>query len=162
MKKELGKGFVKFGLLVVMIMIASGMSAKAQTLEYKLNANIPFDFTVADKKFQAGEYSFGRAQQTAGDAIVQMSSVDGHANLTRLTIPVLRLTAQNKATLIFHRYGDEYFLSQIWPAGANTGRTLPKSRSEKDAARKVHDNVVGMAPMKANDVENVTIVANLP
>lgn len=162
MKKEVGKGFTKIGLLVVMIMIAASMSAKAQTLEHKLTANIPFDFTVADKKFQAGEYSFGRTQPNAGDTLVQISSVDGHANLNRLTIPVIRLTPENKATLVFHRYGDEYFLFQIWPAGANTGRALPKSRGEKEVARKIHDNVVGLVPTKARDIENVTIVTNLP
>ena len=162
MKKEVVKGFTKLGLLVIMIMIAAGTSAKAQSLEYKLTANIPFDFTVADKQFQAGEYTFGRAQQTAGDTIVQISSRKLHANINRFTIPVVRLTAKNEGTVVFHRYGNEYFLFQVWPAGANTGRALPKSRSEKDVARKIHDNVVGMAPMKANDVENVSIVANLP
>src|SRR5215207_10066342 len=104
MKKELVKGLAKLGLLVVMIMIAAGTSAKAQTLEYKLTANIPFDFTVADKKFQAGEYSISRAQATAGDTVVRISSADGHSNINRITVPVIRLTAQNKATLVFHRY----------------------------------------------------------
>ncbi len=162
MKKEVGKGFTKLGLLVVMIMIAAVTSTKAQTLEYKITANIPFDFTVADKKFQAGEYLFGRSQPNAGDTLVQIRSVDGHANLNRLTVPVVRLNSQDKATLVFHRYGDEYFLFQIWPAGANTGRALPKSRGEKEVERKIRDNVVGMAPMKTKDIENVTIVANLP
>ena len=160
MKKEVGKRFTKIGLLVVMIMSAAGTSAKAQSLQYKLTANIPFDFTVADKKFQAGEYTFGRAQQTAGDMVVQVRRTDGHANTHGITIPVIRLTADNKATLIFRRYGEEYFLAEVWPAGANTGRALPKSCGERDVERKVHDNVVGMAQMKAPDL--VTIVADLP
>lgn len=161
MKKEVGKTFTKIGLLVVMLMIAAGTSAKAQTLEYKLTANIPFDFTIADKQFQAGEYSFRRGQLSDGDTVVQVSSKDGHAKLNRLTVPVIRLIAENRGTLVFHRYGNEYFLAQIWPAGANTGRALPKSRGEKEVQRKIQDNVVGMAP-KAKDIENVTIVANLP
>ena len=159
MKKEVVKGFTKFGLLAVMIMIAAGTSAKAQSLEYKLTANIPFDFTVADKKFQAGEYSFDRAQQTAGDTIVRVSSADGHAKINRFTIPFVRLTSKNKGMVVFHRYGNEYFLFQVWPAGATTGRALLKSRSERDVVRKAHDNV-GMAMMKAPDI--VTIVADLP
>lgn len=161
MKKEIAKGFTKLGLLVVMIMIAAGTSAKAQTLEYKLTANIPFDFTVADRKFQAGEYSFGRAQQNTGDMVLQMRSADGHAALNRLTVPVLRLTPENRGTLVFHRYGNEYFLSQIWPAGGNTGRALPKSRGEKEVQRRVHDNMVGMA-MKKPDTEIVTVVVDQP
>jgi hypothetical protein len=156
MKKEVTKGFIKVGLLVVMLMIAAGTSAKAQSLEYKLTANIPFDFTVANKKFQAGEYSVGRAQQAAGDMLVRISSADGHANINRFTIPVIRVNPNDKATLVFHRYGDEYFLFQVWPAAATTGRVLPKSRSERDVVRNVHDNV-GMAMLRAP--ETVTIVA---
>jgi hypothetical protein len=162
MKNDVGKRFTKIGLLVVMIMIAAGTSANAQTLQYKLTANIPFDFTVADKKFEAGEYSFGRAQQTAGDTVVQIRSTDGHASLNRLTVPVLRPTPEDTGTLVFHRYGDEYFLFQIWPAGASTGRALPKSRDEKDAERKVHDNMIGMAATKKPKTEIVTVVADQP
>jgi hypothetical protein len=161
MKKEVVKGLAKLGLLVVMTMIAVGTPAKAQSLQYRLTANIPFDFTVADKKFQAGKYSVVRAQETAGDAIVRISSADGHDSTTRITVPVIRFAYQDKATLIFHRYGDEYFLSQVWPAGSNTGRSLPKSRGERDAERQAHDNMIGMAT-KAPETETVTIVANLP
>jgi hypothetical protein len=161
MKKEVVKGLAKLGLLVVMTMIAVGTPAKAQSLQYKLTANIPFDFTVADKKFQAGKYSVVRVEQDAGDTIVRISSADGHDNTTRTTIPVIRFAYQDKATLVFHRYGDEYFLFQVWPAGSNTGRSLPKSRGERDAERQVHDNMIGMAT-KAPEPETVTIVANLP
>ena len=160
MKKEVVKGLAKISLFVVMTMIAVGTPAKAQFLDHKLTANIPFDFTVADKKFQAGKYSIIRAEQGVGDTIVRISSADGHANTNRLTIPVIRLTAQDKATLVFHRYGDEYFLSQVWPAGANTGRSLPKSRGERDAERRAHDNVIGMGT-KAPHAETVTIAADL-
>jgi hypothetical protein len=48
MKKATVRGFAKFGLLAVMMIVAAGVSAKAQTLEYRLTANIPFDFSVAD------------------------------------------------------------------------------------------------------------------
>jgi hypothetical protein len=161
MKKEVVKGLAKLGLLVVMTMIAVGTPAKAQSLEYKITANIPFDFTVADKKFQAGKYSIVRAQPAAGDSIVRVSSADGHANLSRLTIPVIRLKARDQATLVFHRYGDQYFLFQVWPAAANTGRVLPKSRSEKDAEKQVQNNMVGMTT-KTPNTEIVTITADLP
>ena len=160
MKKEVVKGLAKISLLVVMTMIAVGTPAKAQSLEYTLTAKIPFDFTVADKTFQAGEYSILRAQPSAGDTILRISSKDGHTNINRWTIPVIRLTSQDKATLVFHRYGDEYFLAQIWPAGANTGRLLPKSRGERDAERQAHNNMVGMAT-KAPHAEIVTIAADL-
>ena len=36
---------------------------------------------------------------------------------------------------VFHRYGDHYFLVQVWPAGATTGRAIPKSRQELEIER---------------------------
>lgn len=159
MKNKLTKGFATIGLLVVMIIIASGTSAQAQSLEYRLTANIPFDFTVSDKKVSAGEYAIQRARNTSGDLVVQISSEDGHVNVTRMTIPVNTIKTTNKGRLVFHRYGDDYFLVEIWPAGASTGRALLKSRSEREARQKLQ-NIAGVAAMKAQP-ETVTILAQL-
>jgi hypothetical protein len=161
MKSTVAKGFAKFGLLAVMTIIAVGASAKAQSLEYRLTANIPFDFSVANKKLPAGKYWIGRAQQSNGDMVVQIRSTDGQANIARLTIPVVTNTPMSKGSLVFHRYGEEYFLSEIWPAGGLTGRELPKSRAERELMRKAQDT--GVAAMNAPQAETVTIRAsNLP
>lgn len=160
MNTVVAKTLAKIGLLVAMIVIATGAPAKAQSLQYPLNANIPFDFSVGNEKLTAGKYSFRRAQPSAGDMIVQITG-DGHSIITRSTVPVLTFNPREKSVLIFHRYGDQYFLVQVWPAGATTGRELIKSRAEREVARKAHD-YVGMATLKAPQPETVTIVANLP
>lgn len=146
----------KLGLLAVII--AAGVTANAQSLNYRLTANIPFDFSVAGQKLPAGKYWFNRAQQSNGDTVVQIRSTDGHANLARLTIPVFANDPAKHNLVIFKRYGDEYFLSEIWPAGAVTGREVPKSRAEREAARKAQDS--GVAALNAPDVKTITIVAN--
>jgi hypothetical protein len=93
--------------------------------------------------------------------VVQIRSTDGQANIARLTIPVVTNTPMSKGSLVFHRYGEEYFLSEIWPAGGLTGRELPKSRAERDLMRKAQDS--GVAAMNAPQAETVTIRAsNLP
>jgi len=125
-----------------------------------MTANIPFEFTVANKKLPAGEYSVTRAQETSGDLILQINSKDGRESISRLTIPVNTLEPKDDSRLVFHRYGDEYFLFEIWPAGGNTGRELPKSRSERAAEQKFRDSVVGMA-VKAPQAEIVTVVASM-
>ena len=160
MKKVVVKGFIKLGLLAVIAIVGAGTSAKAQSLESRLTANIPFDFTVSNKKLPAGEYWIGRATQKNGDAVVRISSVDGHANISRLTNPVLTSSPKRQAMLIFHRYGDEYFLFQIWPAGATDGRVLPKSRSEREVENKTND-AIGRVGLKAPNVETVTILVNV-
>jgi len=131
--------FVKFGLLAVIALISASVPAKAQSLQYKLTVNIPFDFTVADKKLPAGKYSVGRAQVAEGDMIIQISSVAGDETVTRITIPVIKRDAVKEGLLIFRQYGDEYFLSEIWPAGGHTGRVLPRSRTERELEQKGGD-----------------------
>jgi hypothetical protein len=40
--------------------------------------------------------------------------------------------AREKASLIFHQYGDSYFLSEVWTGADEYGLALPKSRAERD------------------------------
>jgi len=44
-----------------------------------------------------------------------------------------KMSEQSK--LVFHRYGNRYFLAQIWMAGNNAGHELPQSRREVEVAR---------------------------
>lgn len=50
-------------------------------------------------------------------------------------MPVQVDRPQEKAKLVFTRYDDQYFLSQVWSPADNTGLELPKSRSERTLAR---------------------------
>lgn len=158
MKKLIAKGFVTAGLLLAMTIIA-GVSAHAQSLQYKLTANIPFDFTVADKKLPAGKYSVRRAYESSGDTVLQISSIDGQESVNRFSIPVVTFNPKSKGSLVFHRYGEEYFLSQIWPAGGSTGRALPKTRSERELERKARANQI--VKVKAPQGDVVTISASM-
>jgi hypothetical protein len=148
----------KMGLLAAMMIIAASVSANAQSLNYRLTANIPFDFSVGGQKLPAGKYWINRAQPSNGDLVIQIRSMDGHSNATRLTIPKSGFDPVQTSALVFNRYGDEYFLSEIWVAGGVTGRELTKSRAERELARKTQDN--GIAALNAPDVKTVTIQAN--
>ena len=148
----------KMGLLAVMTVIAASVSANAQSLNYRLTANIPFDFSVGGEKLPAGKYWINRAQQSNGDTVVQIRSTDLHSNLVRFTIPVLAAAPAKNSSLVFRRYGDEYFLAEIWPMGSETGRELPKTRAERELARKAQDS--GVAAVNAPDVKTITITAN--
>jgi len=158
MKKATVKGFAMFGLLAVMTIVTAGVSAKAQSLEYKIGANIPFDFSVADKKLPAGKYWISRAQQGQGDTILDIRSAKGNASVVRLTVPVNTLYPMRTASLVFNRYGNEYFLSVVWPKGGSIGRALTKSRVERELERKSQDNQV--AATTAPVLETVTIRAD--
>lgn len=130
MKKQSLRIFLIFGLLAIL----APLSAHAQSSK-ELTANIPFSFNVADKTFPAGEYSVTRLNPQSDKAALAIKSVDGRMSKVVLTNTVWADKAQATAKLIFNRYGDQYFLSQIWTIADNTGLELPKSRNERTLAR---------------------------
>jgi hypothetical protein len=54
---------------------------------------------------------------------------------TVLTLPSQANELQTETRLIFHRYGNQYFLSQIWTSGQKLGRELLVGRAEQEVAR---------------------------
>ena len=138
MKKKIAR-LTMMGLLSVMAMVGS---AQAQSLSNRMRINIPFEFSVGDSKLPAGEYSIGRAQPSSGDTVLLISNVNHPDSVLPLTNSAQSLNSKDVDTLVFHRYGDQYFLYQVWPAGGTYGRELVKSHSERELRRKTLYEVV--------------------
>ena len=156
MRKQLVKVLTTISFVIAIAMAAFG-SAQGQSLANPIKVQIPFEFTVADKTMPAGEYLIGRLPEHLSDNVVTISSKDGSRLAIRLTNAVQSLDSKDKATLIFHRYGDQNFLFQVWPAGARTGRVLIKSKSE----RAIEKNQVLARANNTPVIETVTLVAGL-
>lgn len=152
MKKQVARTLTQIAFLIVIAAVAAVGSAQGQSPGSKLRANIPFDFVVGDKKLPAGEYLIGRAQQGSGDNLLLISSVAGHQSAFRFTTPLTALDPKNKGALVFHRYGDQYFLSQVWNGGSSTGRMLFESRGEREAKARAS------AAKMATNTATVTVV----
>src|ERR1044072_4363326 len=101
MKNKFFNVVTKFGLLFAIVLATAVVSVQAQSLAYRIRVNIPFDFSIADKKLPAGKYSVGRARVNSDDSILSILDEDGHTKQLRASIPCLTLNAKNKATLIF-------------------------------------------------------------
>jgi hypothetical protein len=157
MKIQLVNVLKKISLLSVMLLVPTVSFAQGQSLAYGIRANIPFDFSVADKKLPSGKYSIGRARPNSDDSILSIADADGLSKAIRISIPVETLHAKDNATLVFHRYGDQYYLFQVWLAGETTGRQFLKSGREREIER---ENSSGRIAENVT-VETVTIVAGL-
>lgn len=144
----------KIGMLVLLSVAALAASAKAQSGS-GLRANIPFDFTVAGKTLAAGHYAITRASQTDGDLVLEVNSLDEHSRAFQITSQLQTLTPRDQSVLIFHRYGDEYFLAQMWAAGSTTGRAFTKSRRERQLEQ--DQQRIGATDKKAVTGETVTV-----
>jgi hypothetical protein len=95
---------------------------------------VPFDFNVAGKVLPAGEYIVRRATQNTDEGW-QVLRTDGRAGAFVLTTSIQRRAVSENSRLIFNRYDDKYFLSQVWTAGNNYGRGVSKSGRERSLER---------------------------
>jgi hypothetical protein len=133
-----------FALIGLGLLLATA-SAYAQTGVVK--ANVPFNFIVEKTQVPAGEYLI----QNLSTSGLAMSIQSSDRKMVKVVLPNAceSSQAQPKTKLVFHRYGDQYFLSQIWTAGNNRGSELPKSRRETEVAMDYPtQNVVVVATLR--------------
>lgn len=129
MEKQILRGITVLILIAGIAMMALLVSAHAQTAA-SVVADIPFDFAVGGKSLSAGEYSV-KALNDSGVALV-FRNRDSNQAVIRLTNSIHSAKVPKQTKLVFRRYGQRYFLSQVWTAGDQTGRQLLKSREERD------------------------------
>ena len=129
MKKQAIKAFVLLGFLLSLSAIH--VYAKGNMLISKVE--IPFDFSIGDKTLPAGTYSITRVTQDK--IVIQLSSEDGREVIRISTFGVQAKETPGIGKLIFHRYGETYFLFQIWESDDIQGRQVSKSRTERSVER---------------------------
>ena len=104
-----------------------------------LRTRIPFDFSIRGKILPAGDYEIKRINDEP-DVLVISSIDDRHEKAIFHTEPVEARKIPSKGEVEFHRYGDSYFLSEIFTGGEQTGRELRLSRQERDLKREMASN----------------------
>jgi hypothetical protein len=104
--------------------------------------NVPFGFIVNRATLPAGEY----LMESVDDAGKVLAIRDLDTNTAKLVIfnSCRSSKTESQTKLIFHRYGDRYFLNQIWVEGNSSGHELSPSPREKEVAKdfSVHDVVL--------------------
>jgi hypothetical protein len=114
-------------LAVFVIGLAAAGNVPAQSLSAQ--ANIPFSFVVSGKTLPAGEYNVRRA--TSPDTL-SIRAVGGGEGAFSTFAPTTEASARRGiARLVFHRYGNQYFLAQVWTSGGQ-GEQIPPTRLERE------------------------------
>ena len=131
----------KVTVLGALLILTSVGPANAQSLSYRPKFDIPFEFSFGETKLPAGKYAVGRALNSSDDVSMSISDRDGRSKAVVLSHAVINSKHDDtRASLVFHRYGDQYFLVQVWPASSTTGRQLRESRSERDVQKHLTSN----------------------
>jgi len=153
MKKQNLITFTKLGFAALMTLAAAAASASALSFT-NIRANIPFDFTIGEKTLPAGKYTLQRISPNGTDTLL-IRSEDGKAGAIGLTNAVRASTSPTQTKLIFHRYGNSYFLSEVWTDGDDIGRRLLQSRSERELEREL-----AAYPVKGEPAEMVSEIVS--
>jgi hypothetical protein len=93
-----------------------------------LVANIPFAFQVGETQMPAGRYTLSPG--TPG--VLWVRDIAQHATANIQVIPAQPKIAREKAMLVFHKYGERYFLREVWRAGTANGAQIRKTRTERE------------------------------
>jgi hypothetical protein len=131
------------GMMALTVM-ASTQVARAQE---PMVVNIPFDFVAGNTTLPAGEYSVTPGSQ----GVVFLRDRDNtSASAILNTNAAVSSQPQSESKLIFNRYGDRYFLSQIWTEGYSQGRQLLKSAREKEMSQIAKNETKGQVTLVAS------------
>ena len=110
------------------------LSAHAQDHSRLVRVSVPFDFESGSKHFKAGTYTIGsvnehvallRGPSTSGMTIIQQSE-DGEP--------------AEKGKVLFHKYADQYFMSDIFISGRTNHLHLVTSKDERRAEQTLRES----------------------
>ena len=140
------RALVMAGVLALAAMATTRVVQAQETLR----ANIPFDFVAGNTSLPAGEYLVEASGPTHTLLLIDRKDAISSAFIN--TNAAVSAVPQSESKLVFNRFGDRYFLSQVWTAGYSTGRQLMKTAREKEIALTAKIETEGP----------VTLVAELP
>jgi hypothetical protein len=123
--------------VLTVLLVLTAVSVAAQSERSKVT-NIPFSFIVGEKTLPAGKYTV-EPNRRDFDKVWLVQSRDGRTSALFTTMPVRASETQEKTKFVFHKYGDQYFLSQIWTPGGNSGRELLMQALERELPRNAID-----------------------
>ena len=117
------KRITAIALLAIANFAVAGTSfAQSKTVQ----AKVPFDFTVGNKLLPSGTYTI--KEQSTG--LIVVKNHDKAIAMISLVNP-----DDNKAAgggkLVFHKYGSQYFLSEVLSDRTNMDVQVPVSKTEK-------------------------------
>src|SRR5258708_11294895 len=110
--------------------LAAALALPAQDASRIVKAAVPFDFTVQGRTLPAGDYVI---DQSANGSAMILKCRDRSVSAIVPTNHLQSSAPQAPGQLVFHRYGDQYFLAEVWSPGS-WGRQPRTTKTERDLA----------------------------
>jgi hypothetical protein len=104
------------------------LTASVASAQGNVKAEIPFSFEIGKSKLPAGPYSL-----VSNGQYVQIRNLNTRQSI--IAVPAVSASQPgNNAEphLVFHKYGDHYFLSQVWADPSAPVRTFGEGPFERE------------------------------
>ena len=95
----------------------------------RAKADVPFAFSIEQSSMEAGQYSI-----MVTDHVLRIRN-DSTNKSVMLTVQTEESAKPQGTRLVFHKYGDRYYLAEVWNATGQAGASgieLPASKAEQE------------------------------
>jgi hypothetical protein len=120
-------------LALVLLALATANAQKTSA-----TVNIPFAFTMDDVRMPAGDYIIS----SPSERVVTIQVAGGILAKTALTNNGSSAKSDGRGKLVFHKYGNAYFLAAAWLPNADHASEFYASANEIQLARNGGQDVV--------------------
>jgi hypothetical protein len=106
---------------------ASASPAVAQAQGPAVQVTVPFAFQNGSQHLPAGTYRI----DLNSEHVMILRGTDANAAGVAMTLPEQRSKEIAKGKVVFQRYGDHYYIHEVWLPNSTEGRECVTSRAEK-------------------------------
>ena len=132
--------------IAMSLALLSSSAAHAQTTH--LMISVPFGFTAGNVQLPAGEYEVTAVGPWGGSAL-SVHNVNSNAGTLVLSNSCRSQKPTAEAKLVFRRYGQQYFLAEVWNRYSSDGNQIQISSQQTELAKnQSKDDVVLIASQK--------------
>lgn len=114
------------------VIAALGLFSAFAQNSVRMTVDVPFAFNAANQSLAAGQYTF---VTSADSSIAYLYDQSGKHRTALMTNLDTGKAPAKGAALVFHRYGNQTYFAGAWSALSASGRMVPESRGEKEAAK---------------------------
>jgi hypothetical protein len=126
-------------LITLSLVLTALVPAYAQ--KTSATVNIPFSFTVDGVRLPGGDYIVS----SPSERVVALQHIGGPEAKATMTNNGSSTNSDGRAKLVFHRYGNAYFLAAAWMPNSDHAREFYASANEIQLARNGGQDVVELA-----------------
>ena|ERR1700757_3237018 len=120
------KKMIALTLVLIPVLVAAQLAS-----DQRIVAHVPFEFMVGNKWVPAGECTIQRLDMN-NHSTLAIRNVGAKIGLLTSTLPGSSKKAADTYALVFHKYGNQYFLAGVKVAGSRATYEVPKSKAEAE------------------------------